>query len=155
MRLLGLDVGSKTVGVAESDPLGWTAQAVEIIPIDEDQEIFGIDRVAELVKARQVTGFVVGLPKNMNNTEGPRVEASRHYGALLQKRFPDIPVDYQDERLTTVEAHRMLVEEADISRRKQKKVIDELAASLILQNYLDRHGKLTNRLWGYPWTKKT
>lgn len=146
MRLLGLDVGSKTVGVAESDPLGWTAQAVEIIPIDEDQEIFGIDRVAELVKARQVTGFVVGLPKNMNNTEGPRVEASRHYGALLQKRFPDIPVDYQDERLTTVEAHRMLVEEADISRRKQKKVIDELAASLILQNYLDRHGKLTNRL---------
>lgn len=146
MRLLGLDVGSKTVGVAESDPLGWTAQAVEIIPIDEDQEIFGIDRVAELVKARQVTGFVVGLPKNMNNTEGPRVDASRRYGAMLEKRFPDIPVDFQDERLTTVEAHRMLVEEADISRRKQKKVIDELAASLILQNYLDRNGKLTSRL---------
>lgn len=146
MRLLGLDVGSKTVGIAESDPLGWTAQAVEIIPIDEDQEIFGIDRVAELVKARQITGFVVGLPKNMNNTEGPRVEASRRYGAMLEERFPDIPVDFQDERLTTVEAHRMLVEEADISRRKQKKVIDELAASLILQNYLDRHGKLTSRL---------
>lgn len=153
MRLLGLDVGSKTVGVAESDPLGWTAQAVEIIPIDEDNEIFGIDRVAELVKARQVAGFVIGLPKNMNNTEGPRVEASHHYGELLQKRFPDIPIDYQDERLTTVEAHRMLVEEADISRRKQKKVIDELAASLILQNYLDRHGKLTSRLWGLIWVK--
>ncbi|HIW69805.1 MAG TPA: Holliday junction resolvase RuvX [Candidatus Limosilactobacillus merdipullorum] len=146
MRLMGLDVGSKTVGVAFSDPLGWTAQAEEIIPIDEDNQVFGIDRVAELVEREQVAGFVVGLPKNMNNTEGPRVEASKHYGDLLQQRFPDIPVDYQDERLTTVEAHRMLVEEADVSRAKQKKVIDELAASLILQNYLDRHGKLTQKL---------
>lgn len=146
MRLMGLDVGSKTVGVAFSDPLGWTAQAEEIIPIDEDQEVFGIDRVAELVDREQVAGFVIGLPKNMNNTEGPRVEASKHYGELLKMRFPQIPVDFQDERLTTVEAHRMLVEEADISRAKQKKVIDELAASLILQNYLDRHGKLTQKL---------
>lgn len=146
MRLLGLDVGSKTVGVAESDPLGWTAQAVEIIPIDEEAGVFGIDRVAELVKSRQVGGFVIGLPKNMNNTEGPRVEASKHYGDLLQQRFPELPIDFQDERLTTVEAHRMLVEEADISRRKQKKVIDELAATLILQNYLDRHGKLVQKL---------
>lgn len=146
MRLMGLDVGSKTVGVAFSDPLGWTAQAEEIIPIDEDQEVFGIDRVAELVDREQVAGFVVGLPKNMNNTEGPRVDASKHYGELLKKSFPQIPVDFQDERLTTVEAHRMLVEEAGISRAKQKKVIDELAASLILQNYLDRHGKLTEKL---------
>lgn len=146
MRLMGLDVGSKTVGVAFSDPLGWTAQAEEIIPIDEENQVFGIDRVAELVKREQVAGFVVGLPKNMNNTEGPRVEASKHYGELLKERFPDLPVDFQDERLTTVEAHRMLVEEADISRAKQKKVIDELAASLILQNYLDRHGKLTQKL---------
>lgn len=146
MRLLGLDVGSKTVGVAESDPLGWTAQAVEIIPIDEENGVFGIDRVAEIVQKRRVGGFVIGLPKNMNNTEGPRVDASRHYGELLKQRFPDLPIDFQDERLTTVEAHRMLVEEADISRRKQKKVIDELAATLILQNYLDRHGKLTGRL---------
>lgn len=146
MRLMGLDVGSKTVGVAFSDPLGWTAQAEEIIPIDEENEVFGIDRVAELVKQEQVAGFVVGLPKNMNNTEGPRVDASKHYGELLKKRFPDIPVDFQDERLTTVEAHRMLVEEADVSRAKQKKVIDELAASLILQNYLDRQGELTKKL---------
>ena len=147
MRLLGLDVGSKTVGVAESDPLGWTAQGVEIVPIDEENEVFGLDRVAELVKARQVTGFVVGLPKNMNNTEGPRVEAARRYGEMLEEKF-GLPVDFQDERLTTVQAHRMLVEEADISRRKQKKVIDELAASLILQNYLDRKGKLVARLKG-------
>ena len=84
MRLLGLDVGSKTVGIAVSDPLGWTAQAVEIIPIDEDEEVFGLDRVAELVDKEQVAGFVLGLPKNMNNTEGPRVAASKHYGELLQ-----------------------------------------------------------------------
>ena len=134
MRLMGLDVGSKTVGISVSDPLGWTAQAVEIIPIDEENEIFGIDRVAELVKKEQVAGFVIGLPKNMNNTEVPRVEASQHYGKLLQQRFPDIPIDFQDERLTTVEAHRMLVEEADISRAKQKKVIDEVAATFILQS---------------------
>ena len=146
MRLLGLDVGSKTVGIAVSDPLGWTAQAVEIIPINEDEEIFGIDRVAEIVKQRQVAGFVVGLPKNMNNTEGPRVEASHHYGELLKKRFPSIPVDFQDERLTTVEALRMLVEEADISRAKQKKVIDEVAATFILQIYLDRLGKIVQVL---------
>ena len=146
MRLLGLDVGSKTVGIAVSDTLGWTSQAVEIIPINEDEEIFGIDRGAEIVKQRQVAGFVVGLPKNMNNTEGPRVEASHHYGELLKKRFPSIPVDFQDERLTTVEAHRMLVEEADISRAKQKKVIDEVAATFILQSYLDRHGKLVQVL---------
>ena len=145
MRLLGLDVGSKTVGVAESDPLGWTAQAVEIIPIDEEAGEFGLDRVAELVKSRQIAGFVIGLPKNMNNTEGPRVEASHHYGELLVEQF-GLPIDFQDERLTTVEAHRMLVEQADISRRKQKKVIDELAATLILQNYLDRHGKLVQKL---------
>lgn len=145
MRLLGLDVGSKTVGVAESDPLGWTAQAVEIIPIDEEAGEFGLERVAQLVKSRSVAGFVIGLPKNMNNTEGPRVEASHHYGDLLVEKF-SLPIDFQDERLTTVEAHRMLVEQADISRRKQKKVIDELAATLILQNYLDRHGKLVQKL---------
>lgn len=120
MRLLGLDVGSKTVGVAESDPLGWTAQAVEIVAIDEEAAVFGLDRIATLVQERQVAGFVLGLPKNMNNTEGPRVAAARHYGDLLQERF-GLPIDYQDERLTTVQAHRMLVEEADLSRRKQKK----------------------------------
>lgn len=145
MRLMGLDVGSKTVGVALSDPLGWTAQGVEIIPIDEENEEFGLSRVSELVKKNQVSGFVLGLPKNMNNTEGPRVDASHHYGDLLIDKF-GLPIDYQDERLTTVEAQRMLVEEADTSRQKRKKVIDKLAASLILQNYLDRHGKLTQEL---------
>ena len=137
MRVMGLDVGSKTVGVAISDPLGFTAQGVEIIKIDEEGEEFGFDRLGELVKEYKVEKFVVGLPKNMNNTEGPRVEASKAYGDKIKEIF-GIPVDYQDERLTTVQAERMLVEQADVSRGKRKKVIDKLAAQLILQNYLDR-----------------
>ena len=137
MRVMGLDVGSKTVGVAISDPLGFTAQGVEIIKINEEAKEFGFDRLGELVKEYQVDKFVVGLPKNMNNTEGPRVEASKAYGDKIKEIF-NHPVDYQDERLTTVQAERMLVEQADVSRGKRKKVIDKLAAQLILQNYLDR-----------------
>ena len=137
MRVMGLDVGSKTVGVAISDPLGLTAQGVEIIKINEEAKEFGFDRLGELVKEYQVDKFVVGLPKNMNNTEGPRVEASKAYGDKIKEIF-NLPVDYQDERLTTVQAERMLVEQADVSRDKRKKVIDKLAAQLILQNYLDR-----------------
>ncbi|AAN00949.1 RNAse H domain protein, YqgF family [Streptococcus agalactiae ATCC 13813] len=134
---MGLDVGSKTVGVAISDPLGFTAQGLEIIKIDEESGNFGFDRLAELVKEYKVDKFVVGLPKNMNNTSGPRVEASQAYGDKITELF-NLPVEYQDERLTTVQAERMLVEQADISRGKRKKVIDKLAAQLILQNYLDR-----------------
>ena len=137
MRVMGLDVGSKTVGVAISDPLGFTAQGVEIIKINEEAKEFGFDRLGELVKEYQVDKFVVGLPKNMNNTEGPRVEASKAYGDKIKEIF-NLPVDYQDERLTTVQAERMLVEQADVRRDKRKKVIDKLAAQLILQNYLDR-----------------
>ncbi|HEL1556879.1 TPA: Holliday junction resolvase RuvX [Streptococcus suis] len=137
MRIMGLDVGSKTVGVAISDPLGFTAQGLEIIPIDEDKGEFGLERLTELVEQYKVDKFVVGLPKNMNNTSGPRVEASQAYGDLLTERYK-LPVEYQDERLTTVAAERMLIEQADISRGKRKKVIDKLAAQLILQNYLDR-----------------
>ncbi|QZT27148.1 Holliday junction resolvase RuvX [Streptococcus dysgalactiae] len=138
MRIMGLDVGSKTVGVAISDPLGFTAQGLEIIKIDEEKEEFGFERLDELVKQYQVDQFVVGLPKNMNNTSGPRVEASKAYGEKIESLF-SLPVHYQDERLTTVEAERMLIEQADVSRGKRKKVIDKLAAQLILQNYLDRN----------------
>ena len=137
MRIMGLDVGSKTVGVAISDPLGFTAQGLEIIQINEEQGQFGFERLKELVDTYKVERFVVGLPKNMNNTCGPRVEASQAYGAKLEELF-GLPVEYQDERLTTVAAERMLIEQADISRNKRKKVIDKLAAQLILQNYLDR-----------------
>ena len=122
MRVMGLDVGSKTVGVAISDPLGFTAQGVEIIKINEEAKEFGFDRLGELVKEYQVDKFV---------------EASKAYGDKIKEIF-NLPVDYQDERLTTVQAERMLVEQADVSRDKRKKVIDKLAAQLILQNYLDR-----------------
>ncbi|WP_346703778.1 Holliday junction resolvase RuvX [Ligilactobacillus agilis] len=144
-RLMGLDVGSKTVGVAVSDLLGWTAQGVEIIPIDEEAGVFGLDRVQELVAEYEVVGFVLGLPKNMNNTLGPRAEAAQAYGQMLATKF-NLPIDFQDERLTTVEAERMLVEQADASRKKRKQVIDKLAASLILQNYLDAKGKLLSEI---------
>lgn len=137
MRYLGLDVGSKTVGVAVSDPFGWTAQGVEIIPIDEELEDFGLDRLGELIAEYNVEALVLGLPKNMNNSIGPRAEASQKYGQLVIDRF-DLPVFYQDERLTTVQAERMLIAN-DVSRKKRKKVIDKLAAVLILQNYLDAH----------------
>ncbi|VGT70661.1 Holliday junction resolvase RuvX [Streptococcus pyogenes] len=138
MRIMGLDVGSKTVGVAISDPLGFTAQGLEIIKIDEEKAEFGFTRLEELVKQYQVEQFVIGLPKNMNNTNGPRVDASITYGNHIEHLF-ELPVHYQDERLTTVEAERMLIEQADISRGKRKKVIDKLAAQLILQNYLNRN----------------
>ncbi|GLB46684.1 putative pre-16S rRNA nuclease [Philodulcilactobacillus myokoensis] len=144
MRLMGLDVGSKTVGVAVSDLLGWTSQGVEIVQIDEDQKQFGLDEMKRLVNKYKPTGFVVGFPKNMNNTCGPRVDASKHYGDLLIQHF-HLPVDYQDERLTTVEADRMLIEKADTSRYHRKKVIDKVAAEFILQTYLDRKGKLTKQ----------
>lgn len=137
MRIMGLDVGSKTVGVAISDPLGFTAQGLEIIPIEEEEEEYGFERLKELIEQYQVEKFVVGLPKNMNNSEGPRAQASKFYGTQIEKLF-QIPVEYQDERLTTVQAERMLIEKADISRKKRKKVIDKLAAQLILQNYLNR-----------------
>ncbi|CAM3098851.1 MULTISPECIES: Holliday junction resolvase RuvX [Leuconostoc] len=142
MRILGLDVGSRTVGVSVSDPMGWTAQGVEIIRINEDENEFGLQRLGEIIKEKQAKSVVVGLPKNMNNSEGPRAEAARNYAKMVEERF-ELPTDFQDERLTTVQAERMLIEEADVSRKKRKQVIDKIAAEFILQNYLDANGKLT------------
>jgi putative holliday junction resolvase len=135
MRIMGLDVGSKTVGIAISDALGWTAQGVETVRIDEEKEEYGIHRIAELVAQYEVSSFVVGYPKNMNNTVGPRGEASERYADLLRETF-SLPVTLWDERLTTMAAERMLIE-ADVSRKKRKLVIDKMAAVMILQGYLD------------------
>lgn len=135
MRIMGLDVGSKTVGVAVSDALGWTAQGIETVKIDEANGEFGIDRIAELVKEYAITEFVVGYPKNMNNTVGPRGEASEDYKKLLEETF-SLMAKLWDERLTTMAAERMLIE-ADVSRKKRKQVIDKMAAVMILQGYLD------------------
>ncbi|WP_226673207.1 Holliday junction resolvase RuvX [Rossellomorea aquimaris] len=135
MRVMGLDVGSKTVGVAISDELGWTAQGIETIKIDEDQGVFRMDRIKELAEEYRVDTVVVGLPKNMNNTIGPRGEASKAYGELIQQEL-SLPIKYWDERLSTMAAERVLLE-ADVSRKKRKKVIDKMAAMMILQGYLD------------------
>lgn len=140
-RILGLDVGTKTVGVAVSDPFGWTAQGLEIIQIDEANEEFGLSRLTEIISEYDVRKFVVGLPKNMDGSIGERAEASIRYGNLLIEEF-DLPVEYEDERLTTVQANRMMIEEGDVSRKKRKKVIDKIAAMMILQNYLDRKDRM-------------
>lgn len=135
MRIMGLDVGSKTVGVSLSDAFGWTAQGLKTIQINEDKGEYGFEEIGMLIKENEVSKVVVGLPKNMNGTIGPRGEASQFYADELNKRF-GIPVVLWDERLTTVAAERVLLE-ADISRKKRKKVIDKMAASMILQGYLD------------------
>ena len=140
MRIMGLDVGSKTVGVAVSDLMGWTAQGIEIIRINEARGEFGFKRVKELMDEYEVTKVCIGLPKNMNNSIGPRAQASIAYGEKLEELY-QIPVVYQDERLTTVQAERMLIEQGNVSRDKRKKDIDKVAAVMILQNYLDSVGK--------------
>lgn len=141
MRLLGLDVGSKTVGVAVSDPLGITAQKVTTIPIDEQRYNFGMRPLKKLVRKYEPAGFVLGLPKKMNGESGASVDRSKRYGRKLAKKF-GLPVYYNDERLTTVESNRVLIEEAGIHDRHQRKqVVDQMAAVLILQNYLDAHRK--------------
>jgi putative Holliday junction resolvase len=132
---MGLDVGSKTIGVAISDALGWTAQGIETVKINEAINDFGMERLGELIKQFEVTQVVVGFPKNMNNTIGPRAEASQKFAALLEEVYA-IPVVLWDERLTTMAAEKMLIS-ADVSRKNRKKVIDKMAAVMILQGYLD------------------
>lgn len=135
MRTMGLDVGTKTVGIAISDSLGWTAQGIETIKIDEAVGSLGMKRVKALMEEYDVTKFVVGYPKNMNNTIGPRGEASEKYAEKLREKF-GFPVVLWDERLTTMAAERVLID-ADVSRKKRKTVIDKMAAVMILQGYLD------------------
>ena len=132
---MGLDVGTKTVGVAVSDALGWTAQGIETIRIDEAGGEFGMARLGELIRQYEVTEAVIGFPKNMNNTVGPRGEASRRFAQLLEETH-GIRTVLWDERLSTMAAERMLIS-ADVSRKKRKKVIDKMAAVMILQGYLD------------------
>ena len=139
MRILGLDYGTKTTGVAVCDPLGLTAQGLEIIRrTDEFNLKTTINRIEELCKDYQVEKIILGFPKNMNNTVGPRGEMTLVFKKKLEKVL-QIPIELWDERLTTVSAEQMLIE-ADVSRMKRKQVIDKIAAVLILQNYLDYQG---------------
>lgn len=132
---MGLDVGSKTVGIAISDELGWTAQGLKTLKIDEEKNKFGFDEIGQLIKEYGISQVVIGLPKNMNGTIGPRGEASKRYAEEIENQF-SVATILWDERLTTMAAERVLLE-ADVSRKKRKKVIDKMAASMILQGYLD------------------
>ena len=135
-KILGLDVGSKTVGIAISDLMGWTAQGWDTLRINEEQDDLGIDQLVKIIKDNQVGTVVIGLPKNMNNSIGFRGEASIKYKEKLQESIPSIDIVMWDERLSTMAAERSLLE-ADVSRQKRKKVIDKMAAVFILQGYLD------------------
>ncbi|HJV44256.1 MAG TPA: Holliday junction resolvase RuvX [Bacillota bacterium] len=133
MRIMGLDLGDKTIGVAVSDELGWTAQGIETIRRVDDTTDF--ERLSKLIKEYNVEEIVVGLPKNMNGTIGPRGEISQAFAQKLRESF-GLKVTLWDERLTTMAAEKMLVA-ADVSRKKRKKVIDKMAAVMILQGYID------------------
>ena len=136
MRIMGLDYGSKTVGVAISDPLGFTAQGIETIDRKEENKLRKtLARIEELAKEYQVETIVLGLPKNMNNTLGERAEKTLEFKAMLERRT-GLPIVMWDERLTTVEAERTLIE-SNVRRENRKKVIDKIAAVFILQGYLD------------------
>ena len=136
MRVMGLDYGSKTVGVAISDPLGITAQGIETIERKEENKLRKtLARIEELVKEYEVEKIVLGFPKNMNNTIGERAEKSLDFQAMLERRI-GIPVIMWDERLTTIEAERTLME-SNVRRENRKKYVDKIAAVFILQGYLD------------------
>ena len=133
-RYLGLDIGDRTIGVAVSDLLGLTAQGVETIR--RKNLASDIARLGELMQQYETRELVSGYPKNMNGSEGERCEVVRSFIDEVKKVYPDIHVMFWDERLSTVAATRSLLE-ADLSRRKRKKVIDRMAAVFILQGYLD------------------
>lgn len=136
MRIMGLDYGSKTVGVAISDPLGLTAQGIEIIRRKTENHLRQtLARIEELVREYQVESIVLGFPKNMNNTVGDRAEKSLEFKEMLERRT-GLAVFMWDERLTTVEANRTMME-AGIRRENRHKYVDQLAAVFILQGYLD------------------
>lgn len=136
MRILGLDFGSRTVGVAVSDPMGWTAQGLETITRPEENKLRKTcARIEALIAEYGAERIVLGYPKNMNNTEGERVQKTLEFKAMLERRT-GLPVELWDERLTTVAADRVLME-TGVRRENRKAVVDTIAAVFILQGYLD------------------
>lgn len=133
-RVMGLDIGEKRIGIAFSDLLGFTAQGHSVYARRQEEE--DIAYLAGLAKERDVSRIVFGLPKNMNGTEGPQAEKVRAFAKSVSEAVPDATIAFWDERLTTVAAHKVMID-ADMSRNKRKKKVDQLAAVLILQGYLD------------------
>ena len=144
MRIMGLDFGSKTVGVAISDPLFLTAQGIEIVRRKSQGKLRQtLARIEELKEEYEVGKIVLGFPKNMNNTEGDRVEKTKEFKEMLERRT-GLLVTLWDERLTTVAAEKVLME-SGVRRENRKAVIDKVAACLILQGYLDHHGRTVTK----------
>lgn len=133
MRILGIDVGDKTIGVAVSDPLGFTAQGITTIHRKDENK--DLDELKNICNEYNVETIVCGLPKNMNGTIGEQGEKVLKFCELLKKNI-DIPIKMWDERLTTVAAQKAMLE-ANLSREKRKKIVDKIAATYILQGYLD------------------
>ena len=143
IRIMGLDFGSKTVGVAVSDPLGITAQGIEIVRRTSENKLRRtLARIEELIAEYEVTEIVLGFPKNMNNTIGERAEKSLAFKEMLERRT-GLPVVMWDERLTTVAANRTLIE-GGVRRENRKDYVDMLAAVYILQGYLDSCERTSN-----------
>ena len=138
MRYLGLDLGSRTLGVAVSDKTGVIASNYTVIRHNEEYDRL-LDEVQKLVDELGIDTVVLGFPKNMNNTIGPKGELSLEFKKKLENILT-VPVVLQDERLTTKSAHDILIE-GNVSRKNRKKVVDSMAASIILQSYLDKGGK--------------
>ena len=137
-RKIGLNVGDVRIGVAVSDLMGICANPRETYTRKKEDPAADADYFAEYAKREDADAFVMGLPRNMDGSEGPRAELTREFGSLLEERS-GLPVVYVDERLTTVSAERLLIE-ADVRREKRKKVVDKIAAAIILQSYLDGGG---------------
>lgn len=133
MRILGLDIGDKTIGVAVSDPLGFTAQGITTIRRKNLKQ--DIDELKKICLEYSVESIVAGLPKNMNGTLGPQSEKVLDFCKVIEENI-ELPIKMWDERLTTVAAHKAMLE-ADLSRSKRKKIVDKMAAIYILQGYLD------------------
>ena len=142
MRYLGLDLGTRTLGVSISDTTFTIASPLKTIRFEDSNYDSLLQKLLEIIKEYEVSKIILGLPKNMNNTMGERCQTTIEFKKLLEDNF-NIEIILQDERLTTVEATNYMLE-ADISRKKRKKKIDSLAANIILQTYLDkeRGGKL-------------
>lgn len=135
MRILGLDYGSKTVGVAMTDALGMTVQPYKTIQRERESKLRQtLSEIAEIVEQYQIEKIVMGLPLNMDDTEGDRVAKTRNFAEKLKLRVA-VPIEFTDERLTTMEAEEIL-DQSGIPRSEQKKVIDQVAAQLILEQYL-------------------
>jgi putative Holliday junction resolvase len=130
---MGLDVGDKRIGIAVSDPLGWTAQGHSVLHRTSLQK--DLNQLQELCREMEVEKLVVGFPRNMNGTIGPKAQQIEEFARILQEHV-NLPLDFWDERMTTKIAERVLIE-ADVSRRKRRQVIDKMAAINILQGYLD------------------